>query len=333
MRKIALEEHYENKIFEQYDKEALAGNPFPNTADPTRMKYLQELFDAPITEHRIPIMDKYDIAIQILSPNTQAVQYISDAKRAVELAGRINDISRELTAQAPGRFLAYALLPMQDPRAAAKEMEKRVKEQGFVGAFVHGQTGLGEFPYYDDDSYEVVWSMLEELDVPLYIHPRSPEADQIKALEGCDELLGNTWHWGYVTATLVLRMVFGGVFEKHPGLKVIIGHMGETIPYCLKRLDEGYECRRLWERGRITNPPSYYLKRNLYITASGGYRPETMKCAIEALGADKILFGTDYPHFPTETAVEQLEACRLSQGELEAICYKNAERLFQLSQI
>ena len=84
------------------------------------------------------------------------------------------------------------------------------------------------------------------------------------------------------------------------------------------------------ERKKISNPPSYYLKRNLYIATSGGYRPETMACAIEALGIDKILFGTDYPHFPTETAIRQLEECRLTKDELEQICYKNAERLFKI---
>lgn len=330
MRKIALEEHYENEIQRRYDEEALRDNPFPATADATRAEYLMNLFDAPLEEHRIPTMDKLGIDIQVISPNAQAVQFLSDAKRAVEMAQDINDMSYDIVKQNPKRFRAFALLPMQDPKAAADELRKRVTRQGFVGGFIHGQTGLGDYPYYDDVCYDVLWDVMEELDVPLYIHPRSPEADQIKNLKDCDELLGNTWNWGYVTATLVLRMVFCGVFEKHPDLKVVIGHMGETLPYCLERLDEGYTCRRLWEKGRIPKVPSYYLKRNLYIAASGGYRPETMRCAIRALGVDKIVFGTDYPHFPTETAVAQLEACDLSQEEMEAICYKNAERLLKL---
>lgn len=330
MRKIAVEEHFENEMFRQFDRDAMAGNPFPATADAQRAQYLKDLFDAPVTEHRIPVMDKYDIAVQIISPNTQAVQYLHDSSQAVMMAMKVNDMTEGFVNQAPERFRGLALLPMQDPQAAAKELERCINEKKFVGGFVHGQTGLGDYPYYDDGCYDVLWKKMEELDVPLYIHPRSPEPDQIKAFDGCDELLGNTWDWGFVTGTLVLRMVFNGVFERFPNLKVAIGHMGETIPYCLKRLDEGYECRRLWEQGKITNPPSFYLKRNLYIAASGGYRPETMACAIEALGLDKILFGTDYPHFPTEMAVDQLGQCRLNKGELEAICYKNAERLFKL---
>ena len=330
MRKIAVEEHFENEVFRQFDREAMEGNPFPVTADETRANYLKELFDAPVAKHRIPTMDKFGIDIQIVSPNAQAVQYLHDAGRAVEMAEKINDMTGDFVAQAPKRFRGLALLPMQDPKAAAREAGRCVSEKKFVGAFIHGQTGLGDYPYYDDPCYDVLWDKLEELDVPLYIHPRSPEADQIKAFKGCEELLGNTWHWGFVTGTIILRMVFNGVFERHPRLKVIIGHMGETIPYCLKRIDEGYECRRLWEQGKITNPPYYYLKRNLYIATSGGFQPETMACAIEALGIDKILFGTDYPHFPTESAVCQLEACRLTKEELEKICYKNAQRLFAL---
>lgn len=333
MIKIAVEEHFENELLRQFDREAMEGNPFPVTADAKRTEYLNSLFDAPITEHRIPVMDQFDIAIQIISPNAQAVQYLKDAGRAVEIAKAINNITEDFVNQAPDRFRALAILPMQDPYRAAAELERCVKEKKFVGGFIHGQTGLGEYPYYDDPCYDVLWEKMEQLDVPLYIHPRSPEADQIKAFDGCKELLGNTWHWGFVTGTLILRMVFNGVFERHPDLKVIIGHMGETIPYCLKRLDEGYECRRLWEEGKITNPPSYYLKKNLYIATSGGYRPETMACAIEALGIDKILFGTDYPHFPTESAILQLEKCRFSKEELEKICYKNAEELFHLNNI
>lgn len=328
MRKIAVEEHYENELFRQFDRES--GYVFAATADEQRAQYLKDLFDAPVEAHRIPAMDKNDIAVQIVSPNTQAVQYAHDREQAVEKAIKVNDITERFVAQAPERFRGLAILPMQDPQKAALELERCIKEKNFAGAFIHGQTGLGDYPYYDDCCYDVVWKKLEDLDAPIYIHPRSPEPDQVKAFDGCEALLGNTWNWGFVTGTLVLRMVFNGVFERFPNLKVVIGHMGETIPYCLKRLDEGYECRRLWEQGKITNPPSYYLKRNLYIAASGGYRPETMACAIDALGVDKILFGTDYPHFPTEMAVDQLEQCKLTKAELEAICYKNAERLFKL---
>ena len=330
MKKIAIEEHVENETFRLFDREATDENTFPATADEKRAQYLKNLFDMPVDEHRLPTMERFNIDIQIVSPNTHAVQYLHDAGRAVEMAAQVNDMMEDFVNQSPTHFRAMALLPMQKPEAAEKELRRCVEEKHFVGAFVQGQTGVGEYPYYDDPAYDVLWETMEALDVPLYIHPRNPEADQVRAFKGCSALLGNTWNWSFVIGTILLRMVFNGVFERHPNLKIILGHMGETIPYCLKRLDEGYECRRLWEQGIITRPPSEYLKKNLYIATSGGYRPETMACAIEALGIDKILFGTDYPHFPTETAIRQLEACRFNKAELESICYKNAERLFKL---
>lgn len=327
MRKIALEEHFSNKLFEQFDQEAFRDRGFPVLTDPKRKEYLDHGFFAPVEEYRIPKMEENKVELQILSPDTQAVQYLTDPKRAVSMAKTINDLAREMVCQNPRHFRAFAVLPMQDPKAAAKELAFRVKEQGFVGGFVHGHT---HFSYYDEEKYDPVWDKLEELDVPFYMHPSNPEADQIRMYEGYEELLGNTWNWGCVTATHILRMVFGGVFERHPRLKVVIGHMGEMLPYMLGRLDEGYEGRRIWEKGRISNPPSFYLKRNLYITTSGGYQPETMRCAVEALGADHMMFASDYPHFPMDQAARQVENSGLDQKELEQICYENALQLLKL---
>ncbi|MBO5999930.1 MAG: amidohydrolase [Lachnospiraceae bacterium] len=330
MKKIALEEHFETALDRELDKEAMKDFVFPMTADAERGKYLADLFDLPFEEHRFPVMDRGEIAVQIISPNCQAVQFAHDSKRAVEMAVLINDEAAELAAGSGGRLKAFAVLPMQDPAAAAAELEKRVKEQGFVGAFVQGQTGLGDYPYYDDPVYDPVRDKLEELDLPFYIHPRNPKAEEVQSLAGREEMLANTWNWGYVTGTLALRMVFGGVFAKHPGLKVIIGHMGETIPYVLARLDEGFTCRGLLEKGALPELPSYYIKKNIYITTSGGWNPETMRCAISAIGADHIMFAADYPHFVQEQAISQIEGAGLSEEEMAAICWQNAERILHL---
>ena len=330
MKKIALEEHFETQLDRELDKEAMAGFDFPMTADAARGKYLADLFDAPFAEHRFKVMDQGEIAVQVISPNCQAVQFEHDAKRAVEMAVLINDEAAEMVSRSGGRLKAFAVLPMQDPAAAARELEKRVREQGFVGGFVQGQTGLGEYPYYDDPFYDPVWDRLEELDLPFYIHPRNPKAEEVQSLAGREEMLANTWNWGYVTGTLALRMVFGGVFMKHPGLKVMIGHMGETIPYVLARLDEGFTCRGLLEKGMLQELPSFYIRRNIYITTSGGWNPETMRCAISAIGADHILFAADYPHFVQEQAVAQIDNAGLSEDEMADICYRNAERILHL---
>ncbi len=327
MKKIGLEEHFHNNIFYEYDKEAYADNTFPNLSDPERFeKVLRPVLEAPLQAHRIPVMDKNDIRMHIISPNTCAIQYLTDAAKAVEWARVSNDAAAALVAQAPDRLRAYAILPMQDPVAAAVELRFRVEKQGFVGAFVFGST---LFSYYDDLKYDIVWQTLEALDVPMYLHVANPEADQIRMYEGCYGLLGNTWNWGCVAATHALRLVFNGVFERHPGAKLILGHMGEMLPYVLGRLDEGFECRR-GENGQMANPPSFYIKRNVYIATSGAFRPETLRCAIDAMGIDKIMFATDYPHFPTEKAVAQIENSGISAVEKEAIYYRNAERVFHL---
>ena len=136
------------------------------------------------------------------------------------MAAQINEIAQDFVAQAPQRLKAMAVLPMQDPAAAANELKRCVLEKHFVGGFIHGQTGLGDYPYYDDPCYDVLWIRWRALDVPLFIHPRSPEADQVRAFKGCEELLGNTWDWGFVTGTLVLRMCLTAFLNAHPKLKV-----------------------------------------------------------------------------------------------------------------
>lgn len=328
MKKIAIEEHFHNDVFLEYDEKTFAGSTFPNLNNSAREKdVLGPIWQAPVQDHRLPVMDKYDIEMQIISPNTQAVQSTKDPIKALEMAHHINDLAMELVQKAPTRLRAFALLPMQNPQGAVEELRLRVKEQGFVGAFVHGHTN---FSYYDEIQYNPVWEALQELDVPLYMHVTNPEPDQIRMYEGYEELLGNTWNWGYVATTHALRIIFGGVFERFPGAKLILGHMGETLPYMLGRLDEGYECRRVWEKGRISSPPSTYMKKNLYVAASGGYNPEAMRCAIDALGMDKVMFATDYPHYATDRAVAQIESSKLSQAEMEAVCDKNAQRIFRI---
>ena len=129
MRKIAVEEHMENPAFRQFDTEAMQNVPFPATADAVRAKYLENLFDAPIAEHRIPTMDKYNIGIQLISPNAQAVQYEHNRDKAVEFAVKINDMTEEFISQAPDRLKGMAVLPMQDPNAAAEELERDVSKK------------------------------------------------------------------------------------------------------------------------------------------------------------------------------------------------------------
>lgn len=325
---IAVEEHLQLESFEKLNAEHEARSGFPCLYERKRQDtVLTPVYYLPPEKHRIPLMDENGIAMQILSVGGMAVQNDLDADRAVANAKWSNDVLYELTQKYPNRFRAFALLAMQKPEEAARELERCVRELGFVGVMLHGPTN---YSYYDEPQYDCVWAKLEELGVPLYLHIASPETDQIRMYEGYEELLGNTWNWGYYAATQALRMIFGGVFDRHPGATLILGHMGESLPYLLGRLDEGYRARNVAAKGRMANPPSYYLKHNVYVTTSGGYEPETMRCCISALGAERILFANDYPHYPIERSIAQLLACDLTAEEKELIYHKNAERLFRI---
>lgn len=328
MRKIAIEEHVSMPEFDDIMREVEARLKFPNLSDPDRMKNtLGPLMSMPPEQHRIPTMDKYGIDIQIVSCGGSGIQNILDPKTAIEACKKANDHLQEFIKAFPGRFKGFAILPMQDPAAAVEELERCVKEYGFVGVMQHGHTN---FHYYDEAQFYPVWAKLEELDVPLYIHVANPEADQIRIYDDYPELLGNTWNWGYTGGTHALRIIFGGIFDRYPNAKLIMGHMGEGIPYVMGRLDEGYDCRNVKKKGRMAHHPSYYLKKNFYLSTSGQFYPEALTCAISAIGLDKILFANDYPHYPTENSVNHVESCPLTREQREMIYYKNAEKLFKL---
>ncbi len=328
MKKIAIEEHVNMPQFSAIEREINEQLNFPNLFDPERFeKVLAPVINLPPEQHRIPLMDQHDVEIQVLSTGSHAIQLHEDPSTAVKLAREANDILSAIIQAFPDRFLGFATLPMQDPQAAVEELERCVIDLGFVGILLNGPTN---FVYYDDLRFDPVWAKLAELDVPLFIHAANPSADQIKIYEGYPELLGNTWDWGYHTATHALRIMFGGVFDRHPNAKLILGHMGEGLPYLLGRLDEGYAGRNVRKKGLMANPPSYYLKKNIYIATSGGYNPETMMCAIDAVGIEHILFANDYPHYPLDQSIEQVEACPLTKQQREIIYYRNAARMFKL---
>jgi 2,3-dihydroxybenzoate decarboxylase len=328
MKRIAVEEHISVKAFESLAAEQSARLKFPNLSDPDRMaNTLGPVMFLEPSVHRIPEMDKYGIDIQVLSVGGGAVQNDLDAARAVANARYANDVVYETIRQYPDRFYGFGLLAMQDPAAAVQELERCVKELGFVGIMLHGATN---FSYYDEPQYYPIWAKLEELGVPLYLHVGNPEADQIRMYDGYPEILGNTWNWGVVGATHALRIMFGGVFDRYPGAQLILGHMGESLPYLLGRLDEGYDCRGVKKMGRMAHHPSYYMKNNIYITTSGGFQPEAMICAIMGIGVERILFANDYPHYSLTQTMAQMEACPLTDEQFELIYHGNAERLLKL---
>jgi 2,3-dihydroxybenzoate decarboxylase len=211
---------------------------------------------------------------------------------------------------------------MQDPKAAAAELERAVRELGFVGALVNDHF---DGHYLDEPQYEQVWAALEELAVPLYLHPGSPPADRWKVLENRPELYGATWSWAADTGGHTLRVIYGGVFDRHPGATLILGHMGEFLPFMRSRLDSRYRIHE--PESPLKRAPSSYIGTNVKVTTSGVFSPAALTGAVLEIGADSIMFSVDYPYETTREAVEGFERTTLSDTDRAKIAHLNAERL------
>src|SRR5690554_5304335 len=175
----------------------------------------------------------------ILSLNAPAVQAIPGVARAVEIARKANDALAEECAKRPDRFRAFAALPLQDPEAASRELERCVNELGFVGALVNGFSQRDEKTplYYDLPEYLDFWGVVSKLDVPFYLHPRNPLPQDSRIYEGHPWLMGPTWAFAQETAVHALRLMGSGLFDKYSNLNIILGHMGEGLPYMMWRID------------------------------------------------------------------------------------------------
>jgi 2,3-dihydroxybenzoate decarboxylase len=275
-------------------------------------------------EERVPDMDKYGIDVQVLSLTVPGIQPLTSVEQAVSDAKTANDYLAKSMASHPDRFVGLAAVALQDPQAAADELERAVKDLGFHGALVNDHTN-GH--YYDEPQFDVFWSKLEELDVPIYIHPGAAPADSWHVINGRPQLIGPLWTWGAETAAHALRLVFGGVFDRHPKAKLILGHMGEFLPFQLSRLDSRY----FRQRDRVLKrKPSEYFGDNIHITVSGVWSHAALSGAIQAIGIDAVMFAIDYPFEFTSEAVDFLTTAPLSEGDREKLSHLNAERLLHL---
>ncbi|MGZ3362342.1 MAG: amidohydrolase family protein, partial [Xanthobacteraceae bacterium] len=196
-------------------------------------------------DKRLRLMDAAGVEIMIASLNAPAIQAIPDTKRATEVAREANDVLAQEIAKRPDRFVGVAALAMQDPDSAAAELERCVKRLGFRGALVNGFSQVGSADtavYYDLPQYRRFWRAVERLDVPFYLHPRNPLPGSVRAYEGHDWLLGPNWAFHAETAVHALRLIGSGLFDEMPRLQIILGHLGEGLPYYLWRIDN----RNLW---------------------------------------------------------------------------------------
>jgi 2,3-dihydroxybenzoate decarboxylase len=316
MQKIALEEHFISPGLEEYWRPTMADVP-PKVfgAIYSRLTNFGAL--------RLREMDGAGIEIAVLSIAGPGVQVERDAKRATAKAVEANDFLAEKIAKHPDRLLGFAHLALQDADAAAAELERCVVELGFKGAMINGHT-LGR--YLDEREFDPFWAKAEELQVPIYLHPADPL--QAYASYGRYKVLArSTWGWGVETGTHALRLVFGGVFDRFPKAQLVLGHLGETLPYLLWRFDSRAKLYGV----KLKKEPSQYIRDNMAVTLSGMYSAEPLKCAIEALGVARIMFSADYPFESIKEAGHFMDNVALKKGTAEDIAWRNAARLLRIA--
>ena len=319
MDKITLEEHFSlRETLGDSEQYAVAGS----WGD-----FQQKLLD--LGDRRLAEMDRYSIALAILSLNSPAIQAIPDARAAIDTARRANDVLAEAVVRRPDRFGGFAALPMQDPDAAALELTRSVNELGFKGALVNGFSQRAEsIIYYDDPAYAAFWSTVEQLGVPFYLHPRDPLPSRAPIYDGHPWFRGSAWAFGAETAVHALRLMASGLFDRHPRLTMILGHLGEGLPSSVWRIDHrlSKSPRGIPARRTMTE----YLRSNVYLTTSGNFRTPTLLNAIAEVGVDRIMFSVDYPFEDTADAAEWFDTAEISEEERRKIGRDNAAGLFGL---
>ncbi len=330
LRKIALEEHFN-----------LAGAPEPQSrnidlADLVRtMDYDRVWMETvggrlvEIGEKRLAGMNASGIDVAILSLTVPGIQGILDREEAVSRARDINDFLAAEVRKYPGRFAGFASVPLQDPAEAARELERCVTRLDFKGVMVNGFTstrpGNGA-QYLDEPQFLPFWEAASSLRAPVYLHPRPP-LDQ-RSYQGHPELIGATWGFAPETATHALRLVYSGLFDRLPDLTVILGHLGETLPYFAWRIQRCFEYNP--SDKRVQKRLQDYLCENFYLTTSGNFNDQALICAVLTVGADRILFSVDYPYEMMEPAARWIERAPISENDRRKIAHGNARRLFGL---
>lgn len=324
MRVIAIEEHFITPMY----RENVAANEFRNFYLSARGRELghdivQENLD--IGARRIAHMDAAGVDVQVLSFGSPGPQAFG-ADVAVPMARNANELLFEATKKYPDRFAGFAALPTADPEIAADELERCVRKLGFVGAMIHSHQ-QGEF--LDAKKYWPIWERAEKLGVPIYLHPALPHPDAVKAyFQGYEELARAGWGFAVDTSCHFLRIMFGGVFDAYPSLKIILGHLGEGLPFAMHRLNAHTHAAAA--RRGLKKTPLEYLRDNLVVTTSGNWYEPAFVCTLLALGADNILFAIDWPYEANTTGMEYLRKLSVSDEDRAKIAHRNAERLLKL---
>lgn len=313
MKKIALEEHFLAPGFEDYWLKTV------EDVDPSLYnQVLTRLKD--FGEQRLGAMETSGIETAILSLAGPGVQIERDVATATRNARAANDFLAEQMQKQPDRYRGFAHLAVQDAKAAADELERCVRDLKFSGAMINGHThGV----YLDDPSVYPLWERAEALGVVMYLHPADP-VSAMPVLDGYRGLKRATWEWTVETGSHALRLVFSGLFDRFPKAKLVLGHLGETLPYQLWRFDSRAKLYGV----KLKRRPSDYIRDNIVVTTSGMFSFEPIDCAIKALGSSNVMYSADYPFENPAEAGAFMEELPLDAKVVEDIAYNNASRLF-----
>ena len=321
--KIGLEEHF--AIAETCEE----SRPFVPPDHWAELKHRLMDFE----DTRLKLMDKHGLEMMLLSLNAPTVQAVNDPKRADDMARRANDALAEAVARRPKRFRGLAALPLQDPDLATRELERCVKQLGFVGILANG---FSEAPdpnallYYDLPQYWPFWAEVERHDMPFYLHPRNPLPQDARIYADAEWLIGPAWAFGQETAVHALRLMGSGLFDKHPRLQIVLGHMGEGLPFNIWRVDN----KNKWVKGppkhKARRPIGDYFQENFHITVSGNFSTQALLATMMVVGADRIMFSTDWPFENIDHAADWFDVVPISEADRHKIGRTNAVKLFKL---
>jgi 2,3-dihydroxybenzoate decarboxylase len=311
---IAIEEHYWDKELADY-YQSVERNP----------EVVKRLHD--VGELRIKEMDAAGVDVQVLSHGAPSLQNVA-GDVAVEMGRRVNDRLAAIVASKPARFAAFAALPTANPAAAADELERTVDKYGFKGAMIHG-TANGVF--LDDKRFWPIFERAQKLDVPIYLHPSIPMQVVMDAYyndytKEFPMVIRAAWGFTVETATQAIRMVLSGIFDKYPDLKIVLGHLGETLPFLIWRIDQSLSRPGA---GRKLSFRDVFSK-HFYLTTSGNFSNPALLCCVQEMGVDRILFAIDWPFVANPLGTEWVDTIPLCEEDKIKILSGNAQRLLRM---
>ena len=328
MRVVALEEHFTvPDLVRRIPPAAIAGRGFkPRKAPPDGPNPLE--LAPEIGPRRIAYMDEAGITMQVLS-NTGPGPDLVPGADGVAMAREMNDHLAEAVSRHPDRFRGFAVLPMASPEACADELRRCVRDMGFLGANINGTTD-GRF--LDHPAYGALLAEAEALDVPIYIHPHLAPAPVREAYftglpAGPDRVLEAAgWGWHQETALHVLRLVLTGTLDRHRGLKLVIGHMGEMLPMMMARADDVFAL----DVEHLKRPISRTITDHVWVTTSGIFTEPPFLAALLTFGIDRLMFSVDYPYASNMKGRAFLDRISLAAPDMEKFCHGNADALLRL---